>query len=52
MKREDETDKKESSKKRKVPESEKTATKIEVVKEDKDAKKTMEIGRKGERRAE
>ena len=37
MKREDETDKKESSKKRKVPESEKTATKIEVVKEDKDA---------------
>ena len=47
MKRKDETDKKECPKQRKVPEPEKTTTKIEDVKEDKDAKKRMELGRKG-----
>ena len=42
MKRKDETDKKECPKQRKVPEPEKSTTKIEDVKEDKDAKKRME----------
>ena len=42
MKREDETDKK----KEKVPEPEKTSTKIEDVNEDKDAEKTDGVRKK------
>ena len=46
MKRKDETDKKECPKQRKVPEPEKTTTKIEDVKEDKDAEKTDGVRKK------
>ena len=46
MKRKDETDKQECPKQRKVPEPEKTTTKIEDVKEDKDAEKTDGVRKK------